>query len=48
MFHIFAGLIFVLLDSVICAPSYLISGAASFELQSARRLWPSSQDEFGR
>ena len=43
--HMFAGFVCVLLDSVVCVSSYLISGAASFELQSTRRQGPSSQDE---
>ena len=47
MLHLFADLVCVLLDSIVCAPSYLISGLASFGLQSARSQGPSSQDKFG-
>ena len=39
--------VYVLLDSVVCASSYLISGASPFELKSTRRQGTSSQDEFG-
>ena len=45
-FHLFAGLVCVIFDSAICDYSYLISGAASFELRYERRQGPSSQDEF--
>ena len=47
MLHLFTGLVCVLLYSVVCDSSYLISGVSSFELQSTRRQGPSSQDEFG-
>ena len=38
MIHLFAGLICVLLDSVVFDLSYSISGAASFGTQFMRRL----------
>ena len=46
--HLFAGLVCVILDSVVFAPSFLIYGAASFGIQSARRIGNSYQDEIGR
>ena len=45
MLHLFAGLVYVILDLFVCAPSHLISDASSFGLQYARRRGPSSQDE---
>ena len=48
MIHLFVGLVCVILDSVVCAPSYFIYDTLSFGLQSARGLWPSSQEEVGR
>ena len=48
MLHLFSGLVYILMDSVVCDPPYLISGAASFELQYDRSRRYSSQDEVWR